>query len=178
MFPIETERCFIRHASLQDIDIVKRAMEDRDEDLRRWMSWSSDEGMSRAGVESYISNGLDANNRTDIPLFAFDKETGAFVLATGIHGNDDKFLETPTGWWVSKDFEGKGYAFEVMGTLIEFSFRMIGVQKITTEYYADNLRSKNLMERLGFKYVRTENNTHRCHLNGEMMDEHKYELVV
>ena len=176
LLPVETGRCFIRQPTLGDVDGIHHAMMQREEDLRRWMSWSSDEGMSREGVQAFISCGLEVMNTTGIPLIAIDKMTNKFVLASGIHGQDDEFLVTPTGWWIAKDFEGQGYAFEVMKAIIDLSFRMIGTKTITTEYYADNLRSKSLMERLGFKYVRTHEKFHQCHLDGNMMDVHEYIL--
>lgn len=178
LFPIETERCWIRRPTLDDVDAVYAAMQERDEDLRKWMSWSNDQGMSREGVAAFIVAGLDATATTDIPLFAYDKISGAFAVASGIHGEDDQFLTSPTGWWIARNFEGQGYAFEVMKALIDVSFQKIGTQTITTQYYADNQRSKNLMERLGFHYVETVEKAHRCHLDGTLMDVHKYSMEI
>ncbi len=176
LLPLETDRLIIRPSTLNDVDALQHATWQRAEIIRKYMSWSSEEGMSRAGTAGYIQNGLNPDNTRDIPLIAVDKTNGQFVLATGIHAKDDDFQTLLTGWWIAADYEGKGMAFEAMSVLNRFSFDVIGTQSIETEYYEDNIRSKNLMERLGFIYTGTQPKAHRCHLDGHMMDIHEYIL--
>jgi RimJ/RimL family protein N-acetyltransferase len=176
LFPIETDRLIIRQPTLDDVPALQAAMKARDKTLRKWMSWTSDEGMSAEGTAGYITSGQNPDNTLGIPLIAVDKDTEQFVLATGIHAKDDDFQTLLTGWWIAADYEGKGMAFEAMTALNNLSFSVIGTERIETEYYADNIRSKNLMERLGFVYVTTKPKAHSSHLDGQMMDIHEYIL--
>lgn len=176
LLPLETERLIIRRSTLDDVDALQRATWQRAEILRKYMSWTSEEGMSRAGTAGYIQNGLNPDNTRDIPLIAVDKTNAQFVLATGLHAKDDDFKVLMTGWWIAADYEGQGLAFEAMSALNTFSFDVIGTENIETEYYEDNIRSRNLMERLGFIYSRTQEKSHRCHLDSHMMDIHEYIL--
>ncbi len=176
LLPLETERLTIHPSTLNDVDKLQEAMRRRDKELRKWMSWSSDEGLSRQGTLGYIQNGVVLTNTLDIPLIAVDKINSRFVLATGLHAKDEDFKALLTGWWIDKDYEGKGMAFEAMTALNNLSFNIIGTQTIEAEYYEDNIRSRNLIERLGFKYKCTKLKSHCCHLDGHMMDIHKYIL--
>lgn len=177
LFPIETERLVLRLATTDDVGLIQSAKESRAADvLRRWMSWSSDEGMSVNGTISYLTMANDAANKRCIAVLGVDKTTGAHVLSTGLDAEDDEFKIISTGWWLSGDSEGKGLAYEGMTGLINTCRTKTDMQKMTSSRYEGNIRSGQLMERLGFEHIETTHKTHRCHLNGKMMDEYEYEL--
>lgn len=179
LFPVETTRLILRLATMDDAALIQSAKESRAADvLRRWMSWSSDEAMSMQGTLDYLAMATSDDNTRFVAVLAVDKETGCHVLSTGLDGEDDDFQTASTGWWLSEGHEGKGLAFEGMQALIDLCRRHSICHKITTSYYEGNDRSQKLMERLGFQHTNTKIKTHRCHLNGEMMDEIEYEMVI
>jgi ribosomal-protein-serine acetyltransferase len=175
--PLETDRLILRTFALEDAAMTKAAMDARAEDLCKWMSWSSEEGMSVNAINGFIQSGLHADNTLDIPLVAVDKGTGAFVLSTGIHAKDDDFRTISVGWWIAKDAEGKGLAYEAMSALLDFSFETVGANLIETQYYEGNHRSKSLIERLGFSHFNTVANGHTSHLDGGLMNVHEYKRL-
>lgn len=177
LLPITTDRLILRVATLADARLIQDAKESRDANLlRRWMSWSSDEGMSMQGTIDYL-NRADTDART-IALLGVDKATGAHVLSTGLDAEDDDFQTISTGWWLSANNEGKGLAFEGMSALINFCKLNRVCQTMTSAHYEGNERSQNLMLRLGFLYKNTEDKAHQCHLNGIMVDVLNYELEI
>ena len=178
LFPIETTRLLLRLATLDDATLIQTAKESYADVLRRWMSWSSDENMSLQGTIDYLEMANSDENTRCIAILVVDKETGAHVLSTGLDGEDDDFQIISTGWWLSAGHEGKGLAFEGMQGLINLCRQHAICQKIISSYYEGNDRSQKLMERLGFQHTNTKIKTHRCHLNGEMMDEIEYEMVI
>lgn len=179
LFPIEMERLVLRLATLDDAHLIQVAKESRASDvLRRWMSWSSDEGMSMQGTINYLNMACAEDNRRNIALLGVDKVTGAHVVSTGLDAEDDDFQEVATGWWLSDGHEGKGLAFEAVRALIDVCRKNAVTKKITCSHYEGNERSGNLMRRLGFEYIGTRAKDHRCHLNGEMLDCLDYELVI
>lgn len=179
LFPIETDRLKLRLITQGDAHLIQSAKESRAADvLRRWMSWSSDEAMSMQGTLDYLDIATAPDNTRCIGVIAVDKATGGHVLSTGLDAADDDFKSISTGWWLSAGHEGKGLAYEGMQALIQFCRDQKIGQKITADYYEGNERSRKLLERLGFQHVGTKAKNHRCHLNGEMMDEHNYELEL
>jgi ribosomal-protein-serine acetyltransferase len=173
--PITTERLIIRHVTLNDVDDIQAAKMERAEDMRRWMSWSSPEGMTRAAAEAYIKQGLDPQSRI-LPLVARTRTGGGLAVMSGLDALDDNFATISTGWWVAKPYEGQGLAFEAMTAILRFAFERAQVKTMTSCYYEGNSRSRSLMERLGFVFERVEENGHRSHLTGELHNVYHYRL--
>lgn len=166
--PLVTERLIIRPFTPDDLDEIQAAKEAQEETLRRWMSWSNDHGLSRAGLDEYYAD--CQTNDCAIPLMGFDRQTGCFVLATGMDTSDLGYKTIHTGWWLAKGYEGQGLAYEAMQNIFEFMQQIIGAKSVEASYYEGNTRSLNLMDRLGMKPVKTEPKSHTSHLTGELLD--------
>ncbi|GEM_PF-1433160 len=173
--PLESERLIIRPFTPDDLDEIQTAKEEQEETLRRWMSWSNDYGISRVGLDEF-SETCQTNN-TMIPLFGFDKQTGRFVIASGLDASEPDFKTIHTGWWLAKGYEGQGLAFEAMHKIYDFMQQTIGTKRVEAQFYEGNTRSRNLMERLGMSYVETKPKSHTSHLTGELLDVIKYERI-
>ncbi len=172
--PLVTKRLIIRPITPDDLDGIQIAKEQQEEVLRRWMSWSDDHGISRAGLDEFLE--LSGKSNMMIPLFGFDKLTGKFVIASGLDATEPDFKTIHTGWWLAKGYEGQGLAFEAMQKIYVFMEEVIGTKKVEAQFYQGNIRSRNLMERLGMQYVETTPKAHTSHLTGELLDVIKYEL--
>lgn len=61
------------------------------------------------------------------------------------------FLACFLGYSLSKEYEGKGYMFEVLTVAIEYMFHEIGLHRIMANYIPSNNRSGKLLEKLGFE---------------------------
>jgi RimJ/RimL family protein N-acetyltransferase len=179
LLPIETERMRLRVATLNDNYLIQDAKESCDADvLRRWMSWTSDEGMSMLGTTNFLNMVSSPKNKRNIALLGVDKFTGEHILSTGLDALDDDFQTVSTGWWLSGANQGKGLAYEGMIALIQFCRDHNICQRLLSDHYEGNVRSQSLMQRLGFRHFKTEPKAHHCHLNGEMMDILNYELEI
>ena len=174
-FTIATDRLILRLATMADAQMIQNAKESRDDNLlRRWMSWSSDEGMSMQGTIDFMNRAaIDART---IAILGVDKNSGQHVLSTGLDAEDDDFQIISTGWWLSAGHEGKGLAYEGMNALITFLRDKTDCKTCLSCHYEGNIRSQNLMLRLGFQHIGTKPKSHQCHLTGEMMDELDYRL--
>lgn len=166
--PIRTERMTLRVPTLDDVDMIQQAKERREVELRRWMSWSDDYGMSRAATHEYINN--VHSNPASIPLIGVGRNDGRFIIATGLDAEAEDYSVISTGWWLADGYEGRGYAFEAMSALYHFMEAVIGARTVEAGFYAGNARSQNLMERLGMSYANSEPQSHTSHLTGERCD--------
>jgi RimJ/RimL family protein N-acetyltransferase len=175
LFPLVTDRLIVRLATMDDAQMIQDAKTSRPDDLlRRWMSWSSPEGMSMQGTIDYMQRA--ATDFRTVAVLAVDKNTGHHVLSTGLDTEDDAFHVISTGWWLSAGHEGKGLAFEAMAALITLLRHQTDCQTCLSDHYEGNIRSQNLMHRLGFRHIGTQPKAHICHLNGEAMDILNYRL--
>ena len=56
------------------------------------------------------------------------------------------------GYWVGEPFQNKGIATKASRILIERAFKELKIKNIYATYYIDNVQSKRVLEKLGFKY--------------------------
>jgi RimJ/RimL family protein N-acetyltransferase len=54
------------------------------------------------------------------------------------------------GYWIGKDYWGKGFATEAATRLIEHGFSAGGVKRFVCSHFAENLASKRVIAKLGF----------------------------
>ena len=89
------------------------------------------------------------------------KETGLPVGSIGLmfHNavakNDD---EAELGYWLGAPYWGKGIMTEAANEILRYAFEELKLERVWCGYFDKNERSKRVQEKLGFKYIRTENN--------------------
>lgn len=76
------------------------------------------------------------------------KETGELIGSTGID------LELPhgraeLGYWTGREFWSRGYATEASARLLDYSFTVLKLHKVTAHVFASNLASGRILEKLG-----------------------------
>lgn len=76
---------------------------------------------------------------------------GALIGAVGyvVHGDGTPEI----GYWVGKPYWGNGFATEAAGRLVAHCFDTEKRKKLTCCHFADNLASKRVIAKLGFKLV-------------------------
>ena len=72
----------------------------------------------------------------------------------GIRCNPDKVTQAELGYELNPDHWGQGYATEAAAAILEFAFRQLELQRITSWCIADNVASGRVLERLGFQMQR------------------------
>ncbi len=101
-------------------------------------------------------------------------ENNVLIGAAAIFNIDKENRSCKIGYWLGRQYWGKGYAREAIISLIEFAFQKIGVDKIYADVFSFNIRSINLLVGLGF----SQNPMYRriiCHYDG-YAEELRYEL--
>ena len=58
------------------------------------------------------------------------------------------------GYWVGEEFQNRGIATKASKILVERAFKELDVKNIYGTYNWDNLKSKRVLEKLGFKYYK------------------------
>jgi RimJ/RimL family protein N-acetyltransferase len=173
---IETPRLMLRHPKPEDAAEVHRAMTEVWNDLQLWMSWAVAGEETIEATRRYLAGVPEAIEKGNCPLFGFCRVTEKFVVATGIRAPaGDGGHET--GYWVARDFLGRGYATEATNAAIRYAFNVMGAKAIDIHYYEDNERSRRVIEKLGFTKAGIRPKAHARCLDGMPMDIHDYVMT-
>jgi RimJ/RimL family protein N-acetyltransferase len=82
---------------------------------------------------------------------AYDRESGAVVGRGGLsYKQVDGARRLEVGWAVVEELWGRGYASEIGRASLAFAFDELGADEVVSFTETHNLRSRAVMERLGF----------------------------
>ena len=104
------------------------------------------------------------------------KESGALVGCVGFNAGDAASMslsdgELELGYWIGRPFWGRGYAVEAARALVERGFGELRLHGMHAAYFDGNVRSRRVLDKLGFSFTRTEKDV-ECALLGEKRTEH------
>ncbi len=85
------------------------------------------------------------------------------------------FHYAETGYELHRDYWGKGIASEAMSAVLTYGFAELGLHRIEADVAPDNVRSKNLLLKLGFTFE--GNLRERYYFRGQYEDEHYFGLL-
>ena len=103
------------------------------------------------------------------------RQSGELVGCMGFNSGEAANMpldegELELGYWIGKPYWGCGYATEAARALIERGFVDLGLVGIHAAYFDGNGRSRRVLEKLGFAYVRTQHDV-ECPFIGEVRSE-------
>jgi ribosomal-protein-serine acetyltransferase len=76
---------------------------------------------------------------------------GRIVGATGFHSIDWPNRKTTIGYWLARDHEGRGVVTAAVRALIDHAFTTWKLDRVAIHAAVDNVRSRAIPERLGFR---------------------------
>jgi ribosomal-protein-serine acetyltransferase len=125
------------------------------ERLRPWFYWATD-NMQLAQIETYIAQmESQSDPRQDFAYAFWQKET--FAGSIGLHKIDWNNRIARVGYWIDRDFEGKGLVSRAVQTLVGAAFSQLQLNRIEIRCAPGNAASRAVPARLGF----VEEGTHR-----------------
>ncbi len=119
-----------------------------------------------------------------LPRFAlFDKQSGDFIGVSGFCFYDPKQENFENGnveisYQFTKPTWGKGFASEFMQGLIDYAYKYYPVDSVCAATVSDNLGSKKVLEKAGFKLIRKGKNTYPKAGKDKQHEEHYHELKL
>lgn len=96
----------------------------------------------------------EAQEGTDYTFLIFITEGGEERLVGGltlsnIRRRAAQFVTL--GYWMGERYAGKGYMTEAVGVVLPFVFETLGLHRIHAAFLPDNLASRRVLEKNGFK---------------------------
>jgi RimJ/RimL family protein N-acetyltransferase len=147
---IETPRLILRRWQSADVEPFSRLNADP-----RVMEFFP-ATLSRVETEVMIQMFEETFIREGFGLWAAElKETRSFIGFIGLNVPAYPLPFSPCveiGWRLAFDNWGKGYAQEGARAALSFGFEMVGIKEIVSFTATNNVRSRQVMERIGMNY--------------------------
>ena len=117
--------------------------------LQPWMPWAVDD-YSVESAKEWIQRTLSE--------FAEDGRFNAIILvgeravgSIGFHNLNTANGSAEIGYWIDKEYEGRGLITRCCSVLIDYLFNVRNLNRIQINCNIENTRSRKVPERLGFK---------------------------
>jgi ribosomal-protein-serine acetyltransferase len=133
---------------------------DRNRDrLRPWLPWV-DRVRGLTGTLNFIEQGLGQAN-TGAGFQAGIWVRGHLAGVVGTHRIDWDNRSTGLGYWIDGAHEGRGHMTRSVGAVLDYLFRNLRLHRVEIRAATDNLRSRGVPERLGFRLEGVIRQEHR-----------------
>lgn len=171
-----SERLVIRALKPEDAPALFASIDESRETLDPWMPWAAGTRSiddSREVIAKFVASW---SLREDLPLGIFLAETGEHLGGTGFHRFDWNLRSFEIGYWLRSSAVGHGYVTETVRTLARAAFEQLRARRVEIRLDPENLRSKAIPERLGFRREGTLRSSLLDH-HGRVRDTAIYALV-
>src|SRR3990167_1047904 len=152
--PIITDRLIIRPTQATDGKILNDAILESFNELHTWMEWCDhkpDIKETEQYAQQAAQNWIDKkNDEPYLQLIILDKNTGDFIGATSFHHYNWSVPSIETGYWMRKKYSGQGFMTEATNAITQYAFKQLKVNRVALTCDPDNIKSKNVAERLYF----------------------------
>lgn len=147
---LETERLLLRRLEATDADAIFAMRSDAD--VMRYIR----EPQKRRETENWIRLVSSRWEKDKLGFCAVvEKASGVLTGWCGVWRLAETG-EVEIGYAVAKEFWGRGFATEAAAALLEYAFAYIKPDKITAVADPQNIASRRVMEKLGMRFVRTD----------------------
>ncbi len=149
----ETQRLKVRLFRESDVEAIWPIVSDPE--FPKMMSWAAH--TDRAQTLAFIRGEAENLAKDAGVLWALEHE-GQVVGCMGLHGIRFQHLawridRAELGYWIAPTHKGRGFASEAAHAVVRFGFETIRLHKITVGCFAENVASRRVIEKLGFRFV-------------------------
>lgn len=150
VMPFETPRLRVREMTVSDASFIGTLL-----NQPSFLQYIGDRGVrTDADAAAFIESRYRQSYRDHgYGLYVVEARPSAiplgicgFVRRPALHDPDLGFALLP-------EHEGQGFAFEAAAAVLEFGRRTLGLTRVLAVVQADNVRSRALLERLGFVHA-------------------------
>jgi len=142
---------YLRSIELEDVQSLYDLIVDSRQHLKTYQPWAADATLE--STTEKIKSNLERIKNGEFLQFRIisrdESKYSGIVGTVSFHNRQEKCPVTLMGYWVSKDAEGKGYAYAGCKRAIEYALNDWGIEHIVLEIDPDNERSEHLAARLG-----------------------------
>ncbi|QFT87522.1 Putative ribosomal N-acetyltransferase YdaF [Bacillus sp. THAF10] len=142
------EELALKLAEVKDAERLYELTDNSREYLREWLPWV-DFTKSADDTRNFIKMTRQsyADNKA---LTAMILYKGEIVGSAGFNTLDWSNKVANIGYWLDKDYQGKGIMTRVAGALTDYAITELGMNRVDIRAAEKNVKSRSIPERLGF----------------------------
>jgi len=160
--------------TVENSDEVFRVVMDNYDHLYQWSPWlDKNYTLERAREFAKICH-KHFLEKTSIPLCI--KLNGQIVGGTGFNSFSWEYKTTEIGYWLAKDFGGRGIVTKSCWTLLKYAFENLKLNRVVIKCVPTNRKSRKIPESLGFTNEGIERQGGRHH--GKFVDFVVYSMLA
>jgi RimJ/RimL family protein N-acetyltransferase len=135
----------------EDADEVQAAIEESFDALHDWMPWAA-KLQSLEETRAFIERARSAYAAgEDFALFGFLKESGRFVLGTGLHPRNWNVPRFEIGYWCRSSMQRRGYTREAVDSITQLAFTKLDAVRLEIRCDSRNEASRGVAEAAGYR---------------------------
>ena len=165
---IQTPRLVLRPIALADWPAIHRYMSDPA--VTHWLPEGS---LNEAQTQAFTRKNA---GRSATAIAVIERASGQLVGHMVFHPWAVRATHE-IGWVFSTGYQGRGYATEAAGALIDFAFNTLRCHRVIATCQPENLASWRVMEKLGMRRE-AHFRSALCQESGEWWDEYFYALLA
>jgi ribosomal-protein-alanine N-acetyltransferase len=145
---LHTERLILRPHTIWDADDLQKLINDKD-----IASTTTNIPFPYALEDAidFLSKREESYEMTGSPQFAITHKDGYLVGGIGLR-IDKEHESGEIGYWIGKQYWGKGYCTEAVHAVVKYGFEVIGLNRIHAKYFTRNPASGRVMQKVGMKH--------------------------
>lgn len=117
--------------------------------LHKFLHWANDE-YNLQSAEAFVEQSrIAAQAKTNQSLGIF--YDGKIIGSVGFVSYNWTSKRTEIGYWIAKDYEGRGIVTRACTELIKYAFDKLEMNRIEIRCATENARSRRIPEKLNFK---------------------------
>ena len=147
--------------SVDDIFKIFNTLDSEREYMREWLPFVDTTHVPE-DTGNYVNHILQTEDQ-QFTIYYKDK----FVGLIGFKDTDTTNRKLEIGYWLSQYVQGKGIMTQSVQKVVEFAFNELAMNRIQIKVAVDNMKSRSIPERLGFRFEGIER-------DGELLVDNKY----
>ena len=117
--------------------------------LHPWLPWVGSTTKPEHSLQFIQKSRQQLNNQEALALGIF--YDGKIIGGVGMHEWGQATKRAQIGYWLSREYEGKGIMHKCLVTFIQYLFDKLSLNKIEIHFVPSNKRSAKVAAGLGFK---------------------------
>ncbi|OJV32510.1 MAG: GNAT family N-acetyltransferase [Bacteroidia bacterium 43-41] len=140
----------LKQLEISDATDVFKTINNQRDYLGKWLPFVAST-QEMADTEKYIDSVVNAADDRFEYVFTIRK-CNEFVGLIGFKDTDKQNKKTEIGYWLSEKYQKQGIVTKSVERLCDFAFNRQGINRIQIKCAVENMSSKNIPKKLGFKF--------------------------
>jgi RimJ/RimL family protein N-acetyltransferase len=147
---IESARLVLRPLETGDAGDIQRLAGDYE--VARWAE-NVPHPYEDGEAEKFIDHSTERYRRNEAYTFAIvERESNGFIGTIDIRLEGQNKGDGEIGYWIGREFQGKGYATEATKSLLAFAVDHLQLERIIANVLEDNAASISVLKKCGMRF--------------------------